>query len=147
MTQFLSATNGRLLPRRELIGRTYPKLEQEQLDHSRIQKTLDRYFHFMPGARSMIPAAMEAFLVDGEQLQAAKTAKQGLKSDPVIGWKPCKYFIFWGLYGAPGRSRTSDLLVRSQLLYPAELRAHIAMLQLFKNTEDCGLGQLSGGGW
>jgi hypothetical protein len=28
--------------------------------------------------------------------------------------------------GAPGRSRTSDLLVRSQLLYPAELRAHIA---------------------
>ena len=30
-------------------------------------------------------------------------------------------------YGAPGRSRTSDLLVRSQLLYPAELRAHIAL--------------------
>src|SRR5258707_14873766 len=28
--------------------------------------------------------------------------------------------------GAPGRSRTSDLLVRSQLLYPAELRAHMA---------------------
>src|SRR5712671_2103980 len=31
-----------------------------------------------------------------------------------------------GVNGAPGRSRTSDLLVRSQLLYPAELRAHIA---------------------
>ena len=30
-------------------------------------------------------------------------------------------------YGAPGRSRTSDLLVRSQLLYPAELRAHILL--------------------
>ena len=27
------------------------------------------------------------------------------------------------LYGALGRSRTADLLVRSQLLYPAELRA------------------------
>ncbi len=26
--------------------------------------------------------------------------------------------------GAPGRSRTSDHLVRSQVLYPAELRAH-----------------------
>ncbi len=27
------------------------------------------------------------------------------------------------LHGALGRSRTADLLVRSQLLYPAELRA------------------------
>ena len=36
--------------------------------------------------------------------------------------------------GAPGRIRTSDLLVRSQALYPAELRAHIAMTQLSKNT-------------
>ncbi len=31
-----------------------------------------------------------------------------------------------GIYGAPGVIRTPDLLVRSQLLYPAELRAHIA---------------------
>src|SRR5215831_18392589 len=29
-----------------------------------------------------------------------------------------------GKYGAPGESRTPDLLVRSQTLYPAELRAH-----------------------
>jgi hypothetical protein len=36
--------------------------------------------------------------------------------------------------GAPGRIRTSDLLVRSQALYPAELRAHIALLQLSKNN-------------
>ena len=32
------------------------------------------------------------------------------------------FFCFWG--GAPGRIRTSDLLVRSQTLYPTELRAH-----------------------
>ena len=38
------------------------------------------------------------------------------------------------VYGAPGRIRTSDLLVRSQALYPAELRAHIALLQLTKNN-------------
>ena len=44
------------------------------------------------------------------------------------------------VYGAPGRSRTSDLLVRSQLLYPTELRAHIAWLQLGQDTED-GAGQ------
>src|SRR6202034_3430344 len=39
-----------------------------------------------------------------------------------------------GSLGAPGRIRTSDLLVRSQALYPAELRAHIALLQLGKNN-------------
>lgn len=27
--------------------------------------------------------------------------------------------------GAPGRSRTSDHMIRSHVLYPAELRAHI----------------------
>jgi hypothetical protein len=29
-------------------------------------------------------------------------------------------------YGAPGEIRTPGLLVRSQTLYPAELRAHIS---------------------
>ncbi len=28
------------------------------------------------------------------------------------------------LTGAPGRSRTPNLLIRSQMLYPIELRAH-----------------------
>jgi hypothetical protein len=46
--------------------------------------------------------------------------------------------------GAAGRSRTSDLLVRSQLLYPAELRPHIASRQLSKNNGDCGIGQPPG---
>ena len=31
--------------------------------------------------------------------------------------------LFSYAYGAPGRSRTADRLVRSQVLYPAELRA------------------------
>lgn len=30
-----------------------------------------------------------------------------------------------GESGAPGRIRTTDHLIRSQVLYPAELRAHI----------------------
>ncbi len=34
-----------------------------------------------------------------------------------------------GLIGAPGEIRTPDLLVRSQTLYPTELRAHKYMLQ------------------
>jgi hypothetical protein len=33
-------------------------------------------------------------------------------------------FMLVGLVGAPGRTRTCGLLVRSQSLYPAELRAH-----------------------
>ncbi len=33
------------------------------------------------------------------------------------------------LNGAPGEIRTPDLLIRSQSLYPAELRAHICELQ------------------
>ena len=36
------------------------------------------------------------------------------------------------LFGAPEGTRTPDLLVRSQSLYPAELRAHM----LFPNTND-----------
>ena len=34
------------------------------------------------------------------------------------------------LFGAPGRIRTSDPLVRSQVLYPAELRAHVSYSNL-----------------
>src|ERR1700676_4441839 len=37
---------------------------------------------------------------------------------------PQKNHVFIGKYGAPGGIRTPDLLVRSQTLYPAELRAH-----------------------
>lgn len=33
----------------------------------------------------------------------------------------------FSVYGAPGRIRTSDHLVRSQVLYPAELRALISL--------------------
>ena len=35
-----------------------------------------------------------------------------------------KLLIFFGFNGAPGEIRTPDLLIRSQSLYPAELRAH-----------------------
>ena len=35
--------------------------------------------------------------------------------------------MFIGIYGAPGEIRTPGLLVRSQTLYPAELRAHFCL--------------------
>ena len=46
-------------------------------------------------------------------------------------WKaevlPLNYtrIFYYILYGAPDRSRTHNLLIRSQTLYPIELRAHI----------------------
>ena len=35
------------------------------------------------------------------------------------------------LYGAPERSRTPNLLIRSQTLYPIELRAHNSIIVLY----------------
>ena len=41
------------------------------------------------------------------------------------------------LYGAAGRIRTSDRLVRSQVLYPAELQPHIDHLLWLSATSTC----------
>ena len=41
-----------------------------------------------------------------------------------------KYFTCFCLDGAPGEIRTPDLLIRSQSLYPAELRAHTRGFEL-----------------
>ncbi len=41
-------------------------------------------------------------------------------------------------YGAPGRTRTVDLLVRSQTLYPAELRARIYFFRRKRLAESKG---------
>ena len=35
------------------------------------------------------------------------------------------------MYGAPARSRTQNLLIRSQALYPVELQAHIVLILHF----------------
>ena len=37
----------------------------------------------------------------------------------------CKLLILKGIYGAPGKTRTSGLLIRSQTLYPTELRVRL----------------------
>jgi hypothetical protein len=39
-----------------------------------------------------------------------------------------KLLVFFDLHGAPGEIRTPGLLIRSQSLYPAELRAHTVSL-------------------
>ena len=54
--------------------------------------------------------------------------KNGIKSGAMAraerAYKLQKLLIVNGLNGAPGEIRTPDLLIRSQSLYPAELRAH-----------------------
>src|ERR1035441_3737553 len=50
--------------------------------------------------------------------------------NPALAGVAEMWFLL-GFYGAPGQSRTADLLVRSQTLYPAELRAHWVNCQLF----------------
>src|ERR1700752_4155822 len=45
--------------------------------------------------------------------------------------------------GAPGEIRTPDPLVRSQMLYPAELRAHHAIIMVFPSSQIPQLGLAS----
>ncbi|SPE18343.1 conserved hypothetical protein [Candidatus Sulfotelmatomonas gaucii] len=53
-------------------------------------------------------------------------SKGHLGNDPQMTFNLIKILK---LYGAPGEIRTPDLLIRSQSLYPAELRAHTRRLQ------------------
>ncbi len=43
---------------------------------------------------------------------------------PLLRW----YWRGLGVFGAPGRTRTCNLLIRSQVLYPVELRARCFVL-------------------
>ena len=63
-------------------------------------------------------------------LQSKWSGRQDLNLQP-LGPKPsalpsCATSRY--IYGAPEGIRTPDLLVRSQTLYPAELRAHIGVI-------------------
>ena len=42
-----------------------------------------------------------------------------------INCLPMSVGIYPGIHGAPERSRTLNLLIRSQVLYPIELRVHL----------------------
>ncbi len=48
----------------------------------------------------------------------------GYRRTAVRANAACQSEWVW-MHGAPGRTRTSDPLVRSQMLYPAELRARV----------------------
>ena len=61
--------------------------------------------------------------------------------EPPTAWFVARYSIqlsysrlktVWGESGAAGRIRTSDRLVRSQVLYPADLQPHIALYLIWQ---------------
>ena len=47
--------------------------------------------------------------------------------------------VFIGLNGTPDRIRTCDLRFRKPLLYPTELREHLADLQQLRDSDLTGL--------
>jgi len=85
------------------------------LGHSSPKITLDRYAHLSPefvhAQRSVMDEMYQAPVKDRHQMDT------GPKNDESYGSEVIEK------NGAPGKSRTCDLLVRSQTLYPAELRA------------------------
>ena len=85
------------------------------LGHKNPKVTIDRYAHLSPAfvqAQSGIMDGMYKNNDTGRHFTDSVQKNQKVEDLQVVEE-----------YGAPERSRTSDLLVRSQTLYPAELRA------------------------
>ena len=74
---------------------------------------------------------MYRWVVLNTRSQALKVFFAGTKKDQ----RP-KLLILLVLCGAPGRIRTSDTLIRSQVLYPAELQALISRLLTRPQTRE-----------
>ncbi len=93
-----------------------PVYVKEQLGHSSIKMTVDVYGHLIPGANreaaNRLPSLRRISAPTPHPV--ANLSAIGSVDIPEVIEK----------VGTPGRSRTCDLLIRSQTLYPAELRAH-----------------------
>jgi hypothetical protein len=82
---------------------------QKLLGHASVRTTQEIYMHLTPGAEKRAASKMDEIFGP----VAVKTAESSETGVYVID-----------SYGAPEVIRTPDLLVRSQTLYPTELRAH-----------------------
>ena len=82
----------------------HPKIVQERLGHSSIQITLDIYSHVLPGLQE---AAAEKFDRIFEEVASEN-------SDPSVSKMLANGD---GFECEPQRNRTSNLLIKSQLLY------------------------------
>ena len=90
---------------------------KEILGHRDLQNTL-RYAHLSPGhIQTAIEKGSLALLGIGTGSKTGSDLEcaQGEKMQPVDTRLE---------FGAPDRNRTCNLLIRSQVLYPIELRAH-----------------------
>ena len=97
----------------------------ELLGHQTMQMTM-RYAHLSPGYLSAEIGLLD-YVADGDDKKDAnqrdlKRAKKGQSADTCVR-KGSKIREFPEENGAPSKTRTCDLLVRSQTLYPTELWA------------------------
>src|SRR5580698_5503364 len=73
----------------------------------------------------LFPACAKMLLAGLPDHSSATAIFVSLLASITVATKP-RSGIHADTYGAPGEIRTPDPLVRSQMLYPAELRAHTA---------------------
>ena len=119
-----------------------PKVIQERLGHSQINTTLDIYSHVLPSMQKEAADKLESYFSGyGEELKALDLPKESEQKSGDKLQLSCSRRVFSGfeavnekeglanpsetlpILGALGRIRTCDPLIRSQVLYPAELRA------------------------
>ena len=88
-----------------------PKMLQEVMGHASITTTLDLYGHLYPGDMDRYADRLDSAAKD------AGTAKSGPDDDEGSGAAPST-MLTCRLVGALGGTRTPNLLIRSQMLYP-----------------------------
>jgi hypothetical protein len=83
--------------------------------------------HLICGART--GSGQQLCAHSNSREDSIKTARSTHRPSLVFADMPKTAWLL-GICGAPGGSRTPDLLVRSQTLYPAELRARVLQMAL-----------------
>ena len=95
-----------------------PKYISQMLGHTQVAFTMQTYAHVIQGS-----AAAGQLTRWTPYLKNPVAPSSGSPQD--ICHHPLTELSWFEIYGAPGTTRTCDLLVRSQTLYPTELRALI----------------------
>ena len=91
----------------------HPKIVQERLGHSSIAVTIDTYSHVVPGLQEMAAWRIEVIIGD-EALEVLGTDVTEDTISADVGRMLAKEVE---LDGEPHRSRTCNLLIKSQLLF------------------------------
>jgi len=110
-----------------LAAGVHPKVVQERLGHSSIAVTIDTYSHVVPGLQEMAAQKIEAIIGEEAMEELGRTGGKksvsivpAVEQDQHVGKmlaKPSNYLdITLEFESEPHRSRTCNLLIKSQLL-------------------------------